>query len=96
MIRFDGRLVRACLLAVAPIAVSFSLGSPAVAADCAGATSKCIRVSAGKPDSVARCTAAGESCQRKTGVFVGPYSGTTYTEKKSGSCSSYSRTRACY
>lgn len=95
MIKFDGSLVRACLIAALPIAFSFSFNSLAVAADCTGATSKCIRVSAGKPDSVARCTAAGESCQ-KTGVFVGPYSGTSYTEKKSGGCGTYTRNRACY
>jgi hypothetical protein len=95
MIKFDGSLVRACLIVAMSITVSFSFVSSAVAADCGGATSKCIRVSAGKPDSVARCTAAGESCQ-KTGVFVGPYSGTSYTEKKSGGCGTYTRNRACY
>ncbi len=93
MIKSDGSLIRACLIAALPII--FSFGSLAFAADCTGATSKCIRVSAGKPDSVARCTAAGESCQ-KTGVFVGPYSGTSYTEKKSGGCGTYTRNRACY
>ncbi len=95
MTKFDRSLVRACLVVALPITVSIALESSAIAADCAGATSKCIRVSAGKPDSVARCTAAGESCQ-KTGVFVGPYSGTSYTEKKSGGCNTYNRSRACY
>ena len=93
--KLEGNFVRVCVIVAMPIAVWFSFGSSAFAADCAGATSKCIRVSAGKPDSVARCTAAGESCQ-KTGVFVGPYSGTNYKETKSGRCGTYTRNRACY
>lgn len=95
MLELKHGLVPAILISAMSISASIWFGSSAFAADCAGATSKCIRVSAGKPDSVAKCTAAGESCQ-KTGVFVGPYSGTPYAEKKSGSCSIYNRTRACY
>ena len=95
MIKLKGNFARACVIVAMPIAVSFSFGSPAFAADCAGATSRCIRVTAGKPDNVARCTAAGESCQ-KSGVFIGPYSGTSYTEKKAGGCGTYTRNRACY
>jgi hypothetical protein len=95
MITLKDNFIRACVIVAMPIAMSFAFGTSAFAADCTGATSKCIRVSAGKADSVAKCTAAGESCQ-KTGVFVGPYSGTSYTEKKSGGCGTYTRNRACY
>jgi hypothetical protein len=77
------------------IAASNSFSSTALAVNCTSSTSNCIRITAGKPDNVAKCTAAGESCQ-KTGVFVGPYSGTSYTGKKSGGCSTYIHTRACY
>jgi len=59
------------------IAFSVALGPRAHAADCSANVRTCINLSKDKPDAVARCQAAGQSCA-KTGTFVGPYSGQTY------------------
>jgi hypothetical protein len=76
MIALQRFFVAAALIVVMPVAGSILIGSSALAANCAGSTSKCISISRDKPDAVARCTAAGESC-KKTGIFVGPYTGST-------------------
>ena len=57
--------------------VALTRTSPARAADCSANVSACIDLSKGKPNAVARCQAAGQSCA-KTGTFVGPFSGRSY------------------
>ena len=59
------------------LALSVIGGSTAQAADCSVNVSTCIGNNQGKPNAVARCQAAGQSCA-KTGTFVGPFSGQTY------------------
>ena len=78
------------------IAASVLFSAPALA-NCAGSVSTCIRMTQGKPDNVAKCTEAGQRCQ-STGVFVGPYSGTSFNsgKTKSAGCSIYNHSRACY
>ena len=65
------------IFAALVIAFSIALGSPEHAFDCSANVSACIDLNKGKPDTVARCQAAGQSCA-KTGTFVGPFSGRTY------------------
>jgi len=84
-------LVTTFLIAVVPFASSIAFSSLVLAVDCGRYVSGCLRNGANKPDNVAKCTAAGESCA-KTGVFVGPYNGQSY---KVQACSS-SRNVACY
>jgi hypothetical protein len=83
------------LVAVVTIASSIAFGLPALAADCGGNVSACIRNSQGKPDNVAKCKAAGESCSR-SGVFVGPFNGQSYKVGNEKGCSQYNRGAACY
>jgi hypothetical protein len=84
------------LVAVVPIASLIAFGLPAfAAADCGGNVSACIRYSQGKPDAVAKCKAAGESCS-KSGVFVGPFTGQSYKAGNEKGCSRYNRNAACY
>jgi hypothetical protein len=47
------------------------------AADCSSNVRVCISDNQGKPNAVAKCQAAGQSCA-KSGVFVGPFTGRTY------------------
>ena len=87
-------LVTTFLVAVIPFASSIAVSLPALAADCGGYISGCIRNNANKPDSMAKCKAAGESCAR-SGVFVGPYNGQSYQVGNAKGCSN-NRNRACY
>ena len=88
-------LVTAFLVAVATIASSITFGLPAFAADCGGYVSVCLRTNQGKPDSAAKCKAAGESCAR-SGVFVGPFNGQSYQVGNEKGCSRYNKSAACY
>ena len=89
------RLLTTFLVAVAPIAFSIAYSLPALAADCGGYVSACIRNNQGKPDSAAKCKAAGESCARSN-VFVGPFNGQSYQVGNAKGCSRYNRNAACY
>ena len=88
--------VTAGLTVAGYIAASVLFSAPALA-DCASSVSTCIKVTQGKPDNVAKCTEAGQRCQ-STGVFVGPYSGTSFNsgKTKSAGCNAYNHSRACY
>jgi len=88
-------LVATLLVAVMPIAFSIAFSLPALAADCGGYVSACIRNNQDKPDSGAKCKAAGESCAR-SGVFVGPFNGQSYQVGNAKGCSRYNRNAACY
>ena len=85
------RLVTTFLVAVVPMA----FGLPALAADCGGYVSACIRNNANKPNNVEKCSSAGESCSR-SGVFVGPFNGQSYQVGTANGCSRYNRNKACY
>jgi hypothetical protein len=63
------------------IAFSMAHGLPAYAADCRPNVRVCISANKNKPDAVAKCEAAGQSCA-STGVFVGPFSGKSYQANK--------------
>jgi len=73
-------LVTTFLIAVVPFTSSIAFSLPTVAADCGGYISGCIRNNASKPDSMAKCKAAGESCA-KIGVFRGLGVGWTETRE---------------
>jgi hypothetical protein len=62
---------------VTTIAFSIAFGLPARAADCSANVSACISANKGKPNVVAKCQAAGQTCAN-TGVYVGPFSGKSY------------------
>jgi len=84
-------------LTVASFLAAVLFSAPALA-DCASSASKCIRMTQGKPDNVAKCTEAGQRCQ-SSGVFVSPYSGTSFNVNKTKSvgCGNYNNhSRACY
>ena len=89
------RHVRTFVVAIVLIASSVSFDLPALAADCGGYVSACIRNNTNKPDRVAKCSAAGESCS-KSGVFVGPFNGQSYHVGNEKGCSRYNRGAACY
>jgi hypothetical protein len=83
------------LVAVVTIAFSIAFNLPALAADCGGYVSTCIRNNTNKPDNVAKCSAAGQSCA-KSGVFVGPFNGQSYQVGNAKGCSRYNKNAACY
>ena len=58
-------------------------GSPVKASDCSINVNACISGNQGKPNAVAKCQAAGQSCA-KTGTFVGPFNGQSYQGGKCG------------
>jgi hypothetical protein len=66
---------------VTTIAFTITLGLPARAADCSANVSACISANKNKPNAVAKCQAAGQSCA-STGVYVGPFSGKSYQVNK--------------
>jgi hypothetical protein len=67
------------ILLLALLAFSAIGGSAAQvkAADCSVNVSACIGGNQSKPNAVAKCQAAGQSCA-KTGVFIGPFNGQSY------------------
>jgi hypothetical protein len=85
-------LLTAFLLTAASVAFLMTSNYSAFAADCGFYVSGCIRQSAGKPDAIAKCSAAGQSCAQ-TGTFVGPFTGQTWQVRK---CGAYNRSQACY
>jgi hypothetical protein len=74
------------LLIASVIAIAFG-SAPLLAATCEGLTDYCLKGSI-DPDKVAKCTAAGQSCQN-TGMFVGPYSGKSVTAQKGSGAGSH-------
>jgi len=68
---------RIMLLTLLAFAIVGGSAAQVRAGDCSVNVSTCIGNNQGKPNAVARCQAAGQSCA-KTGVFVGPFSGQTY------------------
>ena len=68
---------RIMLLTLLAFAVIGGSAAQVKAADCSANVSTCISRNQGKPNAVAKCQAAGQSCA-KSGVYIGPYTGRSY------------------